>query len=175
MTEGAQAGETESSTDEIIDLEAGTEAFQAHPASSSDDSNTMMASQTAPHGQPPSRQLPAARETTVIKEADETKSPASPVPPGHTEGRRDTSARARTTGKPQLEGNSGHPCGCPSVPPAKASSTNLPSGEEKRRNRWATSSPMVSVAPPQGVDPAARSDDSPTSPTSGRTLPVRGR
>ena len=52
------------------------------------------------------------------------------------------------------------------MPPAKASSTNLPSKEEKRRNRWATSSPTVSVAPPQGVGPAARSDDSPASPTS---------
>ena len=109
LIEGAQAGETESSTtDEIIDLEASlsTEVFQAHPASSSDDANTMRASQTAPHGQPPTRQLPAVRETTVIKEADKTKSPASPVLAGHTEGRRDTSARARTTGKPQLEGNS---------------------------------------------------------------------
>ena len=62
LTEGAQAEETESSTtDEIIDLEASTEAFQAHPASSSNDPNTMMAPQTAPHGQLPSRQLPAAR------------------------------------------------------------------------------------------------------------------
>ena len=167
LTEGAQAGETESSTtDEILDLEASTEAFQTHTASSSNDPNTMMASQTAPHDQPPPRPLPAGRETAVIKEADETKPPVSPVPPGCTEGRRDTSVRARTTGKAQLEGNSGHPCDCPSVPPAKASSTNLPLGEEKRRNRWATSSPTVSVAPPQGVDPAARSDDSPASPTS---------
>ena len=167
LPEGAQAGETESSTtDEIIDLEASTAATQAHTASSSNDINTMMASQTAPPGQPPPRQLPAVRETTVTKEEDATKPPASPVPLGYTEGRRDTSVRARAAGKAQLEGNSGHPCGCPSVPPAKASSTNLPSGEEKRRNRWATSSPTVSAAPPQGVDPAARSDDSPASPTS---------
>ena len=35
-------------------------------------------------------------------------------------------------------------------------STNLPPGEEKRRNRWAMSPPTVSAAPPQGVDPDCR-------------------
>ena len=45
-----------------------------------------------------------------------------------------------------------------------ASTTNLPVGEAKRRNRWAPTPLAVSATPPQGVDPESNSSNSPTSP-----------
>ena len=45
-----------------------------------------------------------------------------------------------------------------------ASPINLATGKVKRRNRWVSSLPAVSTAPPEGVDPDSRSSNSPTSP-----------
>ena len=140
LPEGAQAGETESSTtDEIIDLDASTDAIQAHTASSSNETKAMAAAQTAQPAQQPLRQMPAVRETTVTKEKAGKKRPASTAPLENAEDRWDPSVSARTAVNANLEGDGGHPCGCPLVTPAKAGSTNLPPAEEKRRNGWAMS------------------------------------
>ena len=126
----------------------------------------MATAQTAQTAQKPLRQMPAVWEATVTKDKAGKKRPASTAPLENAEDRWDPSERARTAVNANLEGDGGHPCGCPLVPPAKAGSTNLPPVEEKRRNRWAMSPPTVSAAPPQALDPDCRFANSPTSPTS---------
>ena len=48
--------------------------------------------------------------------------------------------------------NGGHPYGRPLASSSNTSPIHLPAEEKKRRNRWGSSLPAVSAAPPHGVD-----------------------
>ena len=82
--------------------------------------------------------------------------------PAHTASPPSESARA--VASDGLKSNGGHPRDRLLASSSTASPINLPAGEAKRRNRWVSSLPAVSTAPPEGVDPDSRSSNSPTSP-----------
>ena len=92
----------------MIDLDASTDAIQAHTASSSNETKAMATAQTAQTAQP-LRQMPAVW-ATVTKDKAEKKRPASTAPLENAEDRWNPSERARTA--VDLEGDGGHPCGC---------------------------------------------------------------
>ena len=52
--------------------------------------------------------------------------------------------------------NGGHPCGRPLASPSNTSPIHPPAEEKARRNRWGSSLPAVSAAPPHGVDPDSK-------------------
>ena len=161
--EGEQAEETESgTTDEVIALEVLGEANPEHAASSPyEPKETKWAQAATQSFQQTPTLLPPAGATAEMEKTG-TKRPASIASLQETDERQALSVNARAGTSEDLKDEGGHPCGC--LLSAGANTTNLPSGEAKRRNRWAPTSLAVSAAPPQGVDPESNSSNSPTSP-----------
>ena len=165
--EGEQAEETESgTTDEVIDLEVLGEANPEHAASSPYEPKETKWAQAATQSfqQTPTLLPPAGASAEMEKTG--TKRPASIASLQETDERQALSVNARAGTSEDLKDEGGHPCGC--LLSAGANTTNLPSGEAKRRNRWAPTSLAVSAAPPQGVDPESNSSNSPISPADSR-------
>ena len=95
-----------------------------------------------------------------------TKRPAPSTPLDEAEDQRKPFESTRTAAHTDHEVESGHPCGCPLVPPVENNPVSPPIEEAKRRSRWASSLPAVSAAPPLSVDKTRQSAASLNSPTS---------